>query len=80
MKNKLSDLNDHLFAQIERLNDEDACSDPEKAKVEVLKAQAMSKVASQIIANAKLSFEAFKYSEELAIPQKDMPVMLEVKK
>lgn len=38
MKNKLTNLNDHLFAQIERLGEEGLTNDKLKAKInEVLK-------------------------------------------
>lgn len=50
MKNKLSDLNNHLFAQIERLNDEDLKG--EKLEKEAKRSEAMVAVADQIIRNA----------------------------
>lgn len=59
MKNKLSDLNDHLFAQLERLNDEEIKG--EEMNQEIKKAQAMSKVASQVINNAKVVLDGLKY-------------------
>lgn len=46
MKNRLSDLNDHLFAQLERLNDEDLT--PDQIEQEVKRAAAMTGVADQI--------------------------------
>ena len=56
MKNKLSDLNDHLFAQIERLGDEDL-SDGEIEK-EAKRAEAIVSVADQIVRNADLQLKA----------------------
>ncbi|MFZ2995921.1 hypothetical protein [Sphingobium sp.] len=56
MKNKLSDLNDHLFAQMERLGDE-ALSDDEIDK-EAKRADAIVSVAEQIIKNADLQLKA----------------------
>lgn len=56
MKNKLSDLNDHLFAQLERLSDEDLT--PEQIEVESKRGEALVNVADQIIRNAELTFKA----------------------
>lgn len=56
MKNKLSDLNDHLFAQLERLSDEDL--NPDQIKAEAVRAKAIVGVADKIIRNADLTFKA----------------------
>lgn len=56
MKNKLSDLNDHLFAQMERLSDEDLTS--EQIAQEVLRTEAIVSVAEQIVRNADLQLKA----------------------
>ena len=56
MKNKLSDLNDHLFAQIERLGDEELTD--EQIEKEAKRADAIVSVADQIIKNADLQLKA----------------------
>jgi len=56
MKNKLIDLNDHLFATLERLNDEDIAGD--ELKVEIERSRAISDVGKQIISNARLVLDA----------------------
>lgn len=56
MKNKLSDLNNHLFAQLERLGDEDM-TDAE-LRVEAVRADAMVKVSSQIVKTAQTRLKA----------------------
>lgn len=58
MKNKLSDLNDHLFAQLERLSDEDLT--PEQIDQEAKRGEAMVGVSEQIIRNAALQIQAAK--------------------
>lgn len=58
MKNKLIDLNDHLFAQLERLDDEDLTE--EQLAIEIKRGHAMAAVAQQIVSNANVVLEAAK--------------------
>ncbi|MDR1507860.1 MAG: hypothetical protein LBI67_12235 [Treponema sp.] len=63
MKNKLSDLNNHLFEVIERLNDDDLQG--EKLREEIGRAHAISIAASKIIDGGKLMLDAAKAADEL---------------
>ena len=62
MKNKLIDLNNHLFAQLERLSDEGLTL--EDIEREVKRAGAMVSVADQITGNADLQLKAAKLYAE----------------
>ena len=62
MKNKLADLNNHLFAQLERLSDEDLT--PEQIDVEVKRAEAIVKVSDQIVETADLKLKGAKLLAE----------------
>lgn len=78
MKNKLADLNDHLFAQLERLSEE-GLSD-EQIKTEVLRGEAIVNVADKIIQNAALCLKgAALVAEYGEIASRNLP-MLETKK
>jgi hypothetical protein len=57
-KNKLSDLNDHLFSQIERLSQEDLST--EQIDTEVKRGNAIVAVADQIVRHATLQVQAAK--------------------
>lgn len=56
MKNKLVDLNNHLFEQLERLGDEDIT--PDKVEQEIKRTDAIVAVSEQIVANANLALRA----------------------
>ena len=56
MKNKMSDLHDHLFMQLERLNDESLKGEALASEIE--RSKAVTSVASQIVSNANLALKA----------------------
>jgi hypothetical protein len=62
MKNRLSDLNDHLFAQLERLSDEGLTR--EQIETEAKRGEAIVAVADQIIRNAHLQVQAAKIAAD----------------
>ena len=56
MKNKLADLNNHLFAQLERLSEESLT--PEQIEQESTRTDAIVSIAEQIVRNADLQLKA----------------------
>lgn len=75
MKNKMTDLNNHLFAQIERLGDEELTGD--KLVEEINRARAVTDVASQIIANGSLVLKAKIAADNSMDAKFALPEMLE---
>jgi hypothetical protein len=57
-RNKISDLRDHLFASLERIDDDSLT--PEQIKAEVDKAKAVAQIGSVIINSAKVEIDFIK--------------------
>lgn len=74
MKNKLSDLNDHLFVALERLNDEDLTLD--QLDKEIDRAKAIGCVASNIIANQALILKSAMASANVLDADFKNPLMI----
>lgn len=78
MKNTLGDLNNHLFAQLEKLNDDDLTG--EQLDAEIKRTEAMAKISEQIIRNGELQFKAMQHMDEYGYERKKLvPEMLEVR-
>lgn len=75
MRNTLGDLNNHLFAQLERLSDEELTG--EKLADEISRAKAVTSVASQVIANGSLVLDAIKLADDKMNANTAIPKMLE---
>lgn len=75
MKNKLTDLNNHLFAQLERLSDEDL--KPEALELELSRTRAVSAIAKDIISNGTLVLQAQKAVWDRNVDRENIPKMLE---
>lgn len=75
-RNTLGDLNNHLFAQLERLNDEEITG--EKLEDEIIRSKAVIGVSKQIIAYANVVLKAKSIELEYGKNnEKEMPKMLE---
>lgn len=76
MKNTLGDLNNHLFEQLERLNDEDLKG--EVLKEEIIRAKAVTDIATKIIDNANTVLSAKRLqADTLGRSNVSIPKMLE---
>ena len=62
MKNRLSDLTDHLFAQLERLSGDDLT--PEQIETEAKRAEAIVSLADCVTDNARTQLAAAKLFAE----------------
>ena len=67
MKNDLNSLNNYLFEELERLNDDEELKNEEKLNKELKRAKAISGVSTVIVNNAKLILDAKKYADEVGI-------------
>jgi hypothetical protein len=77
MRNTLEDLNNHLFEQLERLNDADLKG--ESLAEEINRAKSINDVASRIIANGSLVLQAKKFMDDHMNANTKLPKMLEGK-
>lgn len=75
MRNTLGDLQNHLFAQLERLSDEDLQGD--KLTEEIERAKAVTSVSNQIISNGSLVLQAQRFHTEYKSKDLHKPKMLE---
>lgn len=75
MKNTLGDLNNHLFEQLERLNDVNLKDD--RLKEEISRAKAISDIATKIISNGELVLEAQKFADDKWNADAEVPKILE---
>ena len=63
MAKGLNDLNDYLFESLERLNSVDP-GDSEKLQQEIARAETVTKISAQVIANANTQIKAVKELNE----------------
>lgn len=64
MRNGLQDMNNALFEQLERLQDDELLKDPEAFEKEMKRSQAVTSIASQIIQSGALSLKAARFAAE----------------
>lgn len=79
MKNTLTDLNNYLFEQLERLNDDTL--DEEQLERELKKADMFVKVSEKIIQNGELAFKTMQHLDHAGYPagKRTIPPMLETR-
>jgi hypothetical protein len=77
MSKNLEDLNTHLFGQLDRLK---GAKSPDELKQEILRAQAMTNVATQVVANASLALKAVEVAVSLKAKQPKKKPMLKITK
>lgn len=78
MKNTLSDLNNILFEQLERLNDDELTD--EEIEMQLKKTDTIVRVSEQIVKNGELAFKAIQHKDKYyGIVDKQLPPMLEGK-
>lgn len=73
MNNKLTDLNNHLFAELERLSDEELNED--ELKMEISRAKAITAVSTKIIENGTLALRAEKFKSEMGLDTLNAPML-----
>jgi hypothetical protein len=57
MKNKIDDLRNHMFAALERLNDDEAMKNPIKLDREIARAKSIADVGKVLVESAKVEVQ-----------------------
>lgn len=74
MKNTITDLNNYLFEQLERLQDDEL--DEAGLEREIRRSEAVQKVAETIISNGNLALRAMKLLDDCGDDRKiDIPLL-----
>ncbi len=76
MKNKLIDLNNHLFAQLERLSEENISQ--EQIEVEIARTKPINEIAKNIIDNADLMLKAEELKAKHNCAKVQVPQIIDV--
>lgn len=74
VRNTLGDLNNHLFEQLERLNNDKVKG--ENLKEEIQRAKAISDIADNVIKNGSLVLEGQKIMNDRMDADQELPRML----
>lgn len=75
-RNTLADLNDHLFAMIEKLGDDDIVG--VELEQEIDRARAMSNLAKDVVSNARLVLDVARFNDDKCDANAELPKMLGV--
>jgi len=78
MKNKLIDLNNHLFEQIERLADDDLMKDSGEA--EIKRGKVLKALSAEVIKLHVVALQAEKLKQSGAIDSNELSETFELKK
>ena len=73
-RNTLDDLQDHLFMELERLNDCEPGSDELESEID--RAKAVAGIAEKVISNANTALNVVRSAHDMGIKMKAMPRML----
>lgn len=74
MNNKLTDLNNYLFEQLERLNDDSL--DENQLEKEIKRANAVTQIAANIVKNADVMLKGAKYLSDKGVIVNDYSAAL----
>ena len=66
MKNKIEDLRNHLFEQLERLGDDEKMKNPIALERELKRAQAISEISQVIVNTAKAETDHLRVTGKLS--------------
>lgn len=64
MNNNLESLNNYLFEELERLNDDEMLEKEDNLDKEIKRSKAITQVACQIVQNAKVVLDAKKHADQ----------------
>ena len=76
MKTTLNDLNNYLFEQLERLNDDETLENDTNFEKEIKRSKAIAVIAKNIVDNANTELEAVKLASEYGRQDVKVPKLL----
>lgn len=76
MKTTLNDLNNYLFEQLERLNDDETLENDTNFEKEIKRSKAIAVIAKNIVDNANTELEAVKLASEYGRQDVKIPKLL----